>query len=125
MQEHNTVVLPHKASRLQDTSYLIRVKIIKRFEFTSQAMKSGAVVVPQDAEDDTALLLVKGAPSVIKHMSRPGSVPENFDRVGDLCAVLCCAVLCCVVLLIAGPACAVPRHANWHSLSVSKTSANA
>ena len=103
MQEHNTVVLPHKASRLQETSYLIRVKIIKRFEFTSQAMKSGAVAVPEDAEDDTALLLVKGAPSVIKHMSRPGSVPENFDRVGDLfavlrCAVLRCAGLCCAVL---------------------------
>ena len=107
------MVLPHKASRLQEVSYLIKVEIIKRFEFTSQAMKSGTVIVPEDAPDDTALLLVKGAPSVIKHMARPGSVPDNFDRVNNLpavlwsdelqctllcCAVLCCAVLCCAVL---------------------------
>ena len=123
LQEHNTVVLPHKASRLQEVSYLIKVEIIKRFEFTSQAMKSGTVVVPEDAPDDTALLLVKGAPSVIKHMAKPGSVPDNFDRVttcwlsyGEICcnvlrcavlkfavcAVLCCAVLCCAVLCCTG-----------------------
>ncbi|DBB06818.1 TPA: hypothetical protein ACH3X3_009479 [Trebouxia sp. C0006] len=81
--EHNTVVLPHKASRLQEVSYLIKVQIIKRFEFTSQAMMSGTVIVPEDAPHDTALLLVKGAPSVIKHMARPGSVPDNFDKVVD------------------------------------------
>jgi len=108
LQEHNTVVLPHKASRLQEVSYLIKVEIIKRFEFTSQAMMSGTVIVPEDAPEDTALLLVKGAPSVIKHMAKPGSVPDNFDKVNNLpavlwcdelqCALLCCAVLCCAVL---------------------------
>ncbi|DBA85704.1 TPA: hypothetical protein ACH3X1_005275 [Trebouxia sp. C0004] len=81
--EHNTVMLPHKASSLREVSYLIKVEIIKRFEFTSQAMKSGTVIVPEDASEDTALLLLKGAPSVIKHMAKPGSVPENFDRVVD------------------------------------------
>ena len=111
LQEHNTVVLPHKASRLQEVSYLIKVEIIKRFEFTSQAMMSGTVIVPEDAPDDTALLLVKGAPSVIKHMAKPGSVPDNFDKVHNLpavlwcgqlqCALLCCAVLCCAVLCCA------------------------
>ena len=108
LQEQNTVVLPHKASRLQEVSYLIKVEIIKRFEFTSQAMKSGTVIVPEDAPDDTALLLVKGAPSVIKHMARSGSVPDNFDRVKNLpavlwcdelqCTLLCCALLCCALL---------------------------
>lgn len=98
-------MLPHKASRLQEVSYLIKVEIIKRFEFTSQAMKSGTVIVPEDAPDDTALLLVKGAPSVIKHMAKPGSVPDNFDKVpaalwcNELqCVLLCCALLCCAVL---------------------------
>ena len=75
------MVLPHKASRKQDVSCLVKLRIIKRFEFTSQTMKSGAVVVPEDAPEGTALLLVKGAPNVIKHMARASSVPENFDRV--------------------------------------------
>ena len=104
LQEHNTVVLPHQASRKQDVSYLIKLQIIKRFEFTSQTMKSGAVVVPEDAPEGSALLLVKGAPSVIKHMAKPGSVPENFDRVDIQRALLyssahllSCAVLCCAV----------------------------
>ena len=106
-------MLPHKASRLQEVSYLIKVEIIKRFEFTSQAMMSGTVIVPEDAPEDTALLLVKGAPSVIKHMAKPGSVPDNFDKVNNLpailwydelqCALLCCAVLCCAVLHRAVP----------------------
>jgi len=125
-------VLPHKASRLQEVSYLIKVEIIKRFEFTSQAMMSGTVIVPEDAPEDTALLLVKGAPSVIKHMAKPGSVPDNFDKVNNLpailwydelqcallccavlcCAVLCCAVLCCAVLCCAAQGCALLSHAE-------------
>lgn len=95
LQEHNTVVLPHRASRMQDVSRLIKVRIVKRFEFTSQTMMSGALAVPEDAPADTALLLVKGAPSVIRHMARPGSVPENFDAVGRLAiyySVLCHAM---------------------------------
>ncbi len=115
-------MLPHKASRLQEVSYLIKVEIIKRFEFTSQAMMSGTVIVPEDAPDDTALLLVKGAPSVIKHMAKPGSVPDNFDKVNSLpailwcdelqCALLCCAVLCCAVLCCAAQGCALLSHAE-------------
>ena len=88
------VVVPHTASRKQDVSSLIKLHIIKRFEFTSQTMKSGALVVPDDAPEGTALLLVKGAPNVIKHMARAGSVPENFDRVSILASMLRCAVLC-------------------------------
>ena len=101
LQERNTVVLPHKASRKQDVSYLIKLQIIKRFEFTSHTMKSGAVVVPEDAPEGTALLLVKGAPSVIKHMAKPGTVPANFDMVqlqGLRCAWLCWSVQCCAAL---------------------------
>ena len=75
------MVLPHKASRKQDVSCLIKLHIVKRFEFTSQTMKSGALVVPEDAPEGTALLLVKGAPAVIKHMARPSSVPVSFDKV--------------------------------------------
>lgn len=119
LQEHNTVVLPHKTSRKQDVSCLLKLRIIKRFEFTSHAMKSGAVVVPEDAPEGTALLLVKGAPNVVKQMARAGSVPENFDRVWPTsialsavcchmlksavlcCAMLCCAVMCCHVLCYA------------------------
>lgn len=95
LQAQNTVVLPHTASRKQDISCLIKLHIIKRFEFTSQTMKSGALVVPEDAPEGTALLLVKGAPNVIKHMVRAGSVPESFDRViaSIPTGMLCFAVL--------------------------------
>lgn len=75
------MVLPHKTSRKQDVSCPIKLNVIKRFEFTSQTMKSGAVVVPEDAPEGTALLLVKGAPNVIKHMARAGNIPDNYDKV--------------------------------------------
>jgi len=101
------VVLPHRASRKQDVSYLIKLRVIKRFEFTSQTMKSGALVVPEDAPAGTALLLVKGAPSVIKHMAKPGSVPENFDRVKYfLLEELYCAVVCSPLAFHAARFCA-------------------
>lgn len=109
MQGQNTVVLPHKASRKQDVSCPIKLNVIKRFEFTSQTMKSGAVVVPEDAPEGTALLLVKGAPNVIKHMARAGNIPDNYDGVIARlflhlkmcaapclkCIAICAAVLCC------------------------------
>ena len=74
-------------------------------------MMSGTVIVPEDAPHDTALLLVKGAPSVIKHMARPGSVPDNFDKVKNLSAVLWCDELQCALLRFAVLCCAAQRCA--------------
>ena len=81
LQDNNTVLLSLRGPRLDQGSSLTKVRILKRFEFTSQAMRSGAVAVPEDAPPDTALLLLKGAPSVIKHLAKHGRVPEEFDAV--------------------------------------------
>lgn len=106
VQGQNTVVLPNKASRKQDVSCPIKLNVIKRFEFTSQTMKSGALVVPEDAPEGTALLLVKGAPNVIRHMARAGNIPDNYDRVMTRCfkivlhyTLAYCCLCSCVFLL--------------------------
>lgn len=80
LQAHNTVTLPYTARR-NEATYLVKLETLKRFEFTSQTMKSGAIAVPQDESDDTAMLFIKGAPSIIQSMADAATVPANFAKV--------------------------------------------
>ena len=43
--------------------------------------RSGVVVWADDAPQGTALLFLKGAPTVIKDLVQPESVPEDFNEV--------------------------------------------
>ena len=85
-QAHNTVALPYRAHG--EASYLIKLQILKRFEFTSQAMKSGTIAVPENESDDTAVLFVKGAPSVIQQIADPVTVPPDFTKVSMMLLLL-------------------------------------
>lgn len=73
------MALPYRAHG--EASYLIKLQILKRFEFTSQAMKSGTIAVAENESDDTAVLFVKGAPSVIQQIADPVTVPPDFTKV--------------------------------------------
>lgn len=79
-QAHNTVTVPYTAKR-SDASYLVKLQTLKRFEFTSQSMKSGTIAVPEDESDDTAVLFLKGAPFVIQNLADAATIPVNFTKV--------------------------------------------
>lgn len=44
-------------------------------------IRSGVVVWADDAPKGTALLFLRGAPTVIKDMVQPESVPQDFHEV--------------------------------------------
>lgn len=50
-------------------------------QFEALLCRSGVVVWADDAPNGTALLFLRGAPTVIKDLVQPESVPEDFDEV--------------------------------------------
>lgn len=81
MQDRETILLPHPRRSPQ----LLKLSIVRVLEFSSQTLRSGAVVLSDDAPAGCALLFLRGAPAVIRSLVRPASVPRNFDQVGGLC----------------------------------------
>ena len=49
------------------------------------AARSGVVVWSDDAPKGTALLFLRGAPTVIKDLVQPKSVPGDFNEVSPVC----------------------------------------
>ena len=80
LQDRKTVVLPRKPNALSDAR-MATVKMLHVLEFNSQTLKSGVVVLSDDAPPGGALLFVRGAPGAIKGLVRPASVPQDFDQV--------------------------------------------
>ncbi len=81
-QDRETVVLPRKADR-NSHARLVTLDILKVLEFNTQTLKSGALVRARDADPNSALLFLRGAPGVIKRMVGNQSVPTDFDQVHD------------------------------------------
>ena len=80
MQERNVVVLPRRPDH-QSRSTSAKLVIIKTLEFSSHTLRSGVVVLADDALPGSALLFLRGAPGVIKDLVQPSSVPADFDQV--------------------------------------------
>ena len=59
----------------------IKLVIRRALEFSSQTLRSGAVVESSDAPKGTALLFLRGAPAVIRNLVDPSTVPKDFDQV--------------------------------------------
>ncbi len=51
-------------------------------------MRSGVVAQSDQGPPGTALLFLKGAPDVIRHMVQPASVPPDFQQVIDTMHVM-------------------------------------
>ena len=79
-QDRNTVVLPRKADN-KSNAWLVTLDILKVLDFNAQTMKSGALIRARDADPNSALLFLRGAPGVIKSMVGNQSVPTDFDQV--------------------------------------------
>ena len=80
MQERNTVALPlykgfHKSART------VTLSILRRFEFESSLMRSGAVCTDSAGPPDSALLFVRGAPSMVEQLVGTGRIPADFRQV--------------------------------------------
>jgi len=80
MQDRQTVVLPRRPNA-RSASSTAKLSILKVLEFSSQTLRSGAVVLSEDAPHGAALLFLRGAPAVIKSLVDPATVPADFDQV--------------------------------------------
>lgn len=62
-------------------SLQVKLSVVKAMEFTSQTLRSGVVVLSDDAPKGSALLFLRGAPAVIRDMVQTASVPPDFNQV--------------------------------------------
>ena len=81
LQDRDTILLPRRSDAWL-TSPVSRLSIAKVLEFSSQTLRSGAVVLSEDAPSGSALLFLRGAPAVIRSLVNPATVPHDFDQVG-------------------------------------------
>ena len=80
VQDRETVLLPHRPDGAS-ASKVATLSIIKALEFSSQTLRSGAVVLSSQEPPGSALLFLRGAPAVIRTLVDAASVPEDFDQV--------------------------------------------
>ncbi len=80
MQERDIIVLPRKPDHVSK-SRTAKLTIAKTLEFSSQTLRSGVVVMADDALPSSALLFIRGAPDPIKDLVQPSSVPADFEQV--------------------------------------------
>lgn len=77
MQDRQTVVMPGRTA----SAPLVKLVIKRVLDFSSQTLRSGAVVESSEAPKGSALLFLRGAPAVIRSLVRSSSVPRDFDQV--------------------------------------------
>ena len=83
MQERNTVALPLYRGKHR-SAHTTTLNILRRFEFESSLMRSGAVCVDSEGPLGSALLFVRGAPSTVEHLVGTGRIPADFRQVTSL-----------------------------------------
>ena len=74
------MVLPRRPDHNSDARSA-RLTIAKTLEFSAQTLRSGVVVLSDDAAPKSALLFLRGAPGPIRDLVDPSSVPDDFDEV--------------------------------------------
>ena len=62
----------------------VKLSILKVMEFSSNTLRSGVVVTADDGAPGEGVLFLRGAPSVIRDLVRPTSVPHDFDQARSL-----------------------------------------
>ena len=62
------------------SSQIVKLHILKSFEFNSQILMSGALVTSSDLPATTGLLFVKGAHAAIKGLLQPASLPADYEQ---------------------------------------------
>ncbi|DBA98830.1 TPA: hypothetical protein ACH3X1_014592 [Trebouxia sp. C0004] len=80
--DRDVIVLPRKPDHVSN-SRTAKLTITKTLDFSSQTLRSGVVVLADDALPGSALLFIRGAPGIIKDLVQPSSVPADFDQIRD------------------------------------------
>ena len=80
LQDRATVVLP-KQRQKRSTLRTAKLTIVKVLEFSSYTLRSGVVALSKDAPKGSGLLFLRGAPTVIRRLVKPETVPLDFDKV--------------------------------------------
>ena len=80
VQDRETVVLPRKADAASALN-MATLSVHMALEFKSETLRSGAVVLSDDAPVGSALLFLKGAPAVIASLVDPDTIPADFQQV--------------------------------------------
>lgn len=83
MQDRQTVLLPQAVkqdAKSRASSQIVKLNILKSFEFNSQILMSGALVTSSDLPATTGLLFVKGAHAAIKGLLQPASLPADYEQ---------------------------------------------
>ena len=57
------------------------VKVLRQFGFDASLLRSAAVAVDAEALASTAMLFVRGAPSVIGQLVSQGTLPTDYQQV--------------------------------------------
>ena len=74
------MVLP-KQRQKRSSFRTAELTIVKVLEFSSYTLRSGVVALSKDASKGSALLFLRGAPTVIRRLVKPDTVPPDFDKV--------------------------------------------
>lgn len=83
MQDRDKVSLP-MSSNHHSHKHTTELTVVKVFEFSSQTLRSGVVVLANDGPRNSARLFLRGAPAVIRDLVQPLSLPADFDQVSSL-----------------------------------------
>ncbi|KAL0053576.1 hypothetical protein WJX82_007835 [Trebouxia sp. C0006] len=96
-----TVILPRQPTRSHPSSSQAELSILRVLEFSSNSLRSGVVVVvSKGMPRGSALLFLKGAPSIIRQLVQSASVPSDFDQVVDDYSSKCFRLLAVAVGVI-------------------------
>ena len=59
------------------------VKVLRQLGFDASLLRSAAVAVEAEAPSNTAMLFVRGAPSVIGQLVSPDTLPADYRQVNS------------------------------------------
>ena len=74
------MVLPRRPDKAS-AARVAELTVVRVLEFSHELLRSGAVVITSDAPKNSAMLFMRGAPSVIQSFVEPTSIPEDFEQV--------------------------------------------
>lgn len=74
------MALPLKL-KSQQSARMTSLKVLKRFEFESQLLRSGVLVADSAGSSDEAIFFVRGAPSCIEQLLGKDQVPADYHQV--------------------------------------------
>ena len=73
------MALPLKLEGQQSPS-ITSLKVLKRFEFESQLLRSGVLATDSAGPADEAIIFIRGAPASIEQLMGPLRVPADYRK---------------------------------------------